>query len=95
MAATESKGAFVERVLFALCPLLISGVFYLLLKVNEIGTEVATMQTKVTILSGADVAREKLRADLEREIQTNHNRILENSARIDVLDERVKFLKSK
>lgn len=94
-----AKGAFIEKMLFALLPLIIAGVGYLLSAVNSLNHAVTVLESKVSLVvtsdnkqsvnTGAELAREKLRQDLEHEIQKNRDDIQINRQHIAVLEERV------
>lgn len=102
MTKDPSKGEFIEKLIFALLPLLIAGVGYLLSAVNHLKQEVTILQSKTSLVvttdnkqatnTGAELAREKLRQELEREIQHNRDMILENRGKIAVHEERFKHL---
>jgi hypothetical protein len=51
---------------------------------------VVTSDNKQATNSGAELAREKLRQDLEKEIQANRDLIHVNRERIVILEERMK-----
>jgi predicted glycoside hydrolase/deacetylase ChbG (UPF0249 family) len=106
MAQEENqKGAFIEKLIFALLPLLVAGVGYLLSAVNNLNHEVTILNSKTSLVvttdnkqasnTGAELAREKLRQDLEKEIQQNRDMINENRLHIAVIDEKLKQLKGK
>ena len=83
MSEQSEKGAFIEKLLFALLPLIIAGVGYLLSAVNKLNHEVTILESKVSLVvttdnkqasnTGAELARERLRQELEREIQKNRD----------------------
>lgn len=105
MADESAKGAFIEKLIFALLPLLVAGVGYLLSAVNNLKQEVTILNSKASLVvtsdnkqavnTGAELAREKLRQDLAQEIQNNRDMILENRTRIAVQDEKIKHLQQK
>ena len=77
--AMESKSALIEKITFALLPLLFSCVVYLMSALSNLAHEVTILNSKISLVvtsdnrqapnSGAELAREKLRQDLEKEIQ--------------------------
>lgn len=88
----SAKGAFIEKLLFALLPLIIAGVGYLLSAVSTLSHQVTILESKVSLVvttdnkqasnTGAELAREKLRQDLEKEIKrtvTTFKRIVSTS----------------
>lgn len=99
----SEKGAFIEKLLFALLPLIIAGVGYLLNAVNALQHQVTVLESKVSLVvtsdnkqainTGAELAREKLRQELEREIQKNRDDIQDNRQNIAILEEKIKQLK--
>ena len=102
--ATESneKGAFVEKLLFALLPLIIAGVGYLLSSVATLNHQVTILEGKVSLVvtqdnkqasnTGSELAREKLRQDLTEAIQRNRDTIQQNKEHIAVLEEKIRRL---
>ncbi len=103
--ADESKGAFIEKLLFALLPLIIAGVGYLLSAVSSLAHQVTILESKVSLVvtsdnkqasnTSSELAREKLRQDMTVEIQKNRDDIQENQKEIAVLKERLKLLEGK
>jgi hypothetical protein len=101
----NEKGAFIEKLLFALLPLLIGSTGYLIQALGAIQHDVTILNQKVSLVvttdnkqasnSGAELAREKLRQDLEKEIQKNRDDIQLNRERIAVMEEKIKQLKGK
>jgi hypothetical protein len=101
MAQEESaKGAFIEKLLFALLPLLMAGVGYLLSSVSTLSHQVTVLESKVSLVvtsdnkqasnTGAELAREKLRQDLTEAIQRNRDSIQANKEMITLHDEKIK-----
>jgi len=94
----DQKGAFIEKLLFALLPLLIGSTGYLIQALGSIQHDVTILNQKVSLVvttdykqasnSGAELAREKLRQDLEKEIQKNRDAIMENRQHIAILEDR-------
>ena len=106
MAEEQSaKGAFIEKLLFALLPLLMAGVGYLLNAVSQLAHQVTVLESKVSLVvtsdnkqasnTGAELARERLRQDLTENIQKNRDSIHTNQQEIAVLKERLKVLEGK
>ena len=106
MATTQNeKGAFIEKLLFALLPLIIAGVGYLLNSVSQLNHQVTILESKVSLVvtsdnkqasnTGAELAREKLRQDLTENIQKNRDKIHENETKISILEEKIKKLEAK
>jgi hypothetical protein len=95
---SDQKGAFIEKLLFALLPLLIGSTGYLISALGAIQHDVTILNQKVSLVvttdnkqasnSGAELAREKLRQDLEKEIQKNRDAIMENRQHIAILEDR-------
>jgi uncharacterized membrane protein len=102
MADESAKGVFVEKLLFALLPLLIAGVGYLLNSVATLNHQVTILESKVSLVvtqdnkqasnTGSELAREKLRQDLTEAIQKNRDAIQENKQMIAVHEERIRRL---
>ena len=99
LAANEAKGGFVEKITFALLPLLFSCVVYLMNALSNLQHEVTILNSKISLVvtadnkqasnTGAELAREKLRQDLEKEIQKNRDMIAENRMHIAILEEKI------
>jgi len=80
-------------------PILFSCVIYLMSSLASISHEVTVLRQQVSLVvtsdnkqatnTGAELAREKLRQDLEKEIQHNRDMILENRTSIAVITERI------
>jgi hypothetical protein len=102
MADESAKGVFIEKLLFALLPLIIAGVGYLLNAVSTLNHQVTVLESKVSLVvtsdnkqasnTGAELAREKLRQDLTEAIQRNRDSIQANKEHISVHEERIKRL---
>ena len=100
---TDAKGQLVEKITFALLPLLFSCVVYLMSALSNLSHEVTVLNSKISLVvtsdnkqatnTGAELAREKLRQDLEKEIQRNRDQISENRMHIAILEEKVTVLK--
>jgi hypothetical protein len=100
-----AKGAFIEKLLFALLPLIIAGVGYLLNAVSTLNHQVTVLESKVSLVvtsdnkqasnTGAELAREKLRQDLTEAIQRNRDSIQANREMISIHDEKLKQLNQK
>jgi hypothetical protein len=103
MAEENQKGAFVEKLLFALLPLLIGCTGYLIQALGSIQHDVTILNSKVSLVvtadnkqasnTGAELARERLRQDLGIEIQKNRDSIAENRLHIAILEEKVGITK--
>jgi hypothetical protein len=99
MADQSEKGAFIEKITFAVLPLLFSCVVYLMTALSSLSHEVTILNSKISLVvtsdnrqapnSGAELAREKLRQDLEKEIQKNRDDIMHNRQDIAVIKERM------
>jgi hypothetical protein len=97
---SDEKGAFIEKITFAVLPLLFSCVVYLMAALSSLSHEVTILNSKISLVvtsdnrqapnSGAELAREKLRQDLEKEIQKNRDDIMHNRQDIAILYERQK-----
>jgi hypothetical protein len=97
----DQKGACIEKLLFALLPLLIGSTGYLIQALGAIQHDVTILNQKVSLVvttdnkqasnSGAELAREKLRQDLEKEIQKNRDAIMENRQHIAILEDRAQL----
>ena len=100
-----AKGAFIEKLLFALLPLIIAGVGYLLNAVSTLNHQVTVLESKVSLVvtsdnkqasnTGAELAREKLRQDLTEAIQRNRDSIQANREQISIHEEKLKQLNQK
>jgi len=100
MADQSEKGALIEKITFAVLPLLFSCVVYLMTALSSLSHEVTILNSKISLVvtsdnrqavnSGAELAREKLRQDLEKEIQKNRDDIMHNRQDIAILYEKQK-----
>ena len=96
----NEKNALIEKITFAVLPLLFSCVVYLMTALSSLSHEVTILNSKISLVvtsdnrqapnSGAELAREKLRQDLEKEIQKNRDDIMHNRQDIAILYERQK-----
>jgi hypothetical protein len=97
MAAEESaKGALIEKITFAILPLLFSCVVYLMSALSNLSHEVTILNSKISLVvtsdnkqsvnTGAELARERLRQDLSLEIQKNRDDIQYNRQKIAVIE---------
>lgn len=95
----HAKGQLIEKITFALLPLLFSCVVYLMSALQNLSHDVTILNGKISLVvtsdnkqatnSGAELAREKLRQDLEKEIQKNRDMIGENRQHIAVIEDRM------
>jgi len=99
----NNKGSeVVQKIVFAIIPILFTCVVYLMNALSTLQTNVNTLQSKVQIVVSADneqvtnldaaLAREKLRQDLLDSVQEINARASTNRARIDVLERRIDIL---
>ncbi len=105
MAEESAKGAFIEKLLFALLPLLMAGVGYLLNAVSILSHQATVLEGKMSLVvtsdnkqavnAGAELARERLRQDLTAKIQKNRDSIQENRQAIAIHEERIRRLEGK
>jgi len=92
----EAKNQLIEKITFALLPLLFSCVVYLMSALSNLAHEVTILNSKISLVvtsdnkqatnTGAELAREKLRQDLEKEIQKNRDDIQVNRMHIAVIE---------
>jgi hypothetical protein len=102
MADESAKGALVEKLVFAVLPILFSCVVYLLSALSSIKEDVTVLNGKISLVvtsdnkqasnSGAELAREKLRQDLEKEIQKNRDDIGHNRQEIAIIQEKLRHI---
>ncbi len=96
MADESAKGALIEKITFAILPLLFSCVVYLMSALSSLSHEVTVLNSKISLVvtsdnkqasnTGAELAREKLRQDLEKEIQKNRDDIMHNRQDIAIIN---------
>jgi uncharacterized protein YbaP (TraB family) len=96
----EAKSQLIEKTAFAVLPILFTCVVYLMGSLDKLSHDVTVLNAKISLVvtsdnkqapnSGAELAREKLRQDLEKEILANRDLIHANRERIIILEERVK-----
>jgi hypothetical protein len=96
MAEESAKGALIEKLTFAVLPLLFSCVVYLMSALSNLSHEVTILNSKISLVvtsdnkqasnTGAELARERLRQDLATEIQKNRDDIQYNRQKIAVIE---------
>jgi hypothetical protein len=96
----HAKGQLIEKLTFALLPLLFTCVVYLMSALQNLQHDVTVLNSKISLVvtsdnkqatnTGAELAREKLRQDLEKEILANRELIHQNRERIVILEEKIK-----
>jgi hypothetical protein len=96
----HAKGQLIEKISFALLPLLFTCVVYLMTALQNLQHDVTILNGKISLVvtsdnkqatnTGAELAREKLRQDLEKEIQANRDFIHLNRERIVILEEKTR-----
>jgi hypothetical protein len=97
----NAKGALVEKLLFAILPLLLGATTHLLTSLNQIKEDVTVLNQKISLVvtsdnkqasnTGAELAREKLKEELKKEIQQNRDQIQVNRLHIALLQQKLKF----
>jgi len=95
----EAKSQFIEKIAFAVLPILFTCVVYLMSALDKLTHDVTVLNAKISLVvtsdnkqavnSGAELAREKLRQDLEKEIQRNRDMIHENQKNISIIEDRM------
>lgn len=95
----EAKGALIEKMAFALLPILFACVVYLMNSLSTLSHEVTVLNNKISLVvtsdnkqasnTGAELAREKLRQELEKEIQKNRDDIQLNRMNIAVIETKI------
>ena len=96
----EAKSQLIEKTAFAVLPILFTCVVYLMSSLDKLNHDVTVLNAKISLVvtsdnkqapnSGAELAREKLRQDLEKEILANRDLIHANRERIIILEERTR-----
>jgi hypothetical protein len=99
MAEENAKGALIEKITFAILPLLFSCVVYLMTALSSLSHEVTILNSKISLVvtsdnkqatnTGAELARERLRQDLSAEIQKNRDDIQHNRQKIAIIETRL------
>jgi hypothetical protein len=94
--ADDTKGALIEKLTFAILPLLFTCVVYLMSALANLSHEVTILNSKISLVvtsdnkqatnTGAELARERLRQDLSIEIQKNRDDIQINRQNIAVIE---------
>jgi hypothetical protein len=95
----EAKSQLIEKTTFAVLPILFTCVVYLMSALDKLTHDVTVLNAKISLVvtsdnkqatnSGAELAREKLRQDLEKEIQRNRDMIHENQKNISIIEDRM------
>ena len=99
MAEETTKSALIEKIAFALLPLLFSCVVYLMSALSSLSHEVTILNSKISLVvtsdnkqatnTGAELARERLRQDLSAEIQKNRDDIQYNRQKIAIIESKM------
>jgi len=99
MAEESAKSALIEKITFAILPLLFSCVVYLMTALSSLSHEVTILNSKISLVvtsdnkqatnTGAELARERLRQDLSAEIQKNRDDIQHNRQKIAIIETRL------
>jgi hypothetical protein len=99
MSEESAKGALIEKLTFAVLPLLFSCVVYLMSALSNLSHEVTILNSKISLVvtsdnkqasnTGAELARERLRQDLATEIQKNRDDIQFNRQKIAVIESKL------
>ena len=95
----EAKSQLIEKTAFAVLPILFTCVVYLMSALDKLTHEVTVLNAKMSLVvtsdnkqavnSGAELAREKLRQELEKEIQRNRDMIHDNQKHISIIEDRI------
>jgi hypothetical protein len=95
----EAKSQLIEKTAFAVLPILFTCVVYLMSALDKLTHEVTVLNAKISLVvtsdnkqatnSGAELAREKLRQELEKEIQRNRDMIHDNQMHISIIEDRM------
>ena len=99
----EAKSALMEKMAFALLPILFTCVVYLMNSLSTLSHEVTVLNNKISLVvtgdnkqatnTGAELAREKLRQELSIEIQKNRDDIQMNRQHIAIIEDRLNLTK--
>ena len=99
MSAGEAKGALIEKVVFAILPIMFACVVYLMNALSNANHQLTILESKMQLVvtsdnkqapnMGAELAREKLRQDLMQANTEAVTRAAANRAIIDTLQFRV------
>jgi hypothetical protein len=92
----DAKSALIEKVTFAILPLLFTCVVYLMSALSNLSHEVTVLNSKISLVvtsdnkqatnTGAELARERLRQELANEIQKNRDDIQYNRQKIAIIE---------
>jgi hypothetical protein len=95
----EAKSQLIEKTAFAVLPILFTCVVYLMSSLDKLSHDVTVLNAKISLVvtsdnkqaanAGAELAREKLRQDIEKEIQHNRDMIRENQKHISIIEDRM------
>ena len=93
ISAGEAKGALIEKVTFAVLPIMFACVVYLMNALSHVNTQLTILESKMQLVvtsdnkqapnMGAELAREKLRQDF---MQSNTEALSRSGANKAVLD---------
>lgn len=98
----SEKGAFIEKIAFAIIPIIFSCIVYLLSAISNLNTKIAELENKMqiavtsdnrlTINPESELAREKLRQDFLESDTIAKIQHAENKAKIELLEWRIREL---
>jgi hypothetical protein len=98
----HAKGQLIEKLTFALLPLLFTCVVYLMSALQNLSHDVTILNGKISLVvtsdnkqasnTGAELARERLRQDLTEAVQRNRDSIQQNREMIAIHEEKIKQL---
>ncbi len=93
MAAGETKSALIEKVTFAVLPIMFTCVVYLMNSLDKLSTQITILESKMQLVvtsdnkqapnMGAELAREKLRQDF---MQANTEALSRSAANKGIID---------
>jgi len=102
MSAGEAKGALIEKVTFAVLPIMFTCVVYLMNALSNVNHQLTILESKMQLVvtsdnkqapnMGAELAREKLRQDFMQQNTEALSRSSANKAVLDTLVWRVQEL---
>lgn len=102
MSAGEAKGALIEKVTFAVLPIMFTCVVYLMNALSHVNHQLTILESKMQLVvtsdnkqapnMGAELAREKLRQDFMQQNTEALSRSSSNKAVLDTLVWRVQEL---
>ena len=102
--SSEDKSVLIEKIVFAVLPVILSGVIYVVTALGTVNDRLSVIEGKINVVvtgentirpnQASELSREKLRGDFVVEQNENLIRHTENRGRIDLLIWRLDYIEN-